>query len=85
MHIYFLLSGDSSEINDGTQPGADPFSIAAMKVKAEIKSSVEANRGKPGQIVADKLATVPKEVWYMHVFVLNVCLPLDIMITLIFR
>ena len=65
--------------------GADPFSIAAMKVKAEIKSSVEANRGKPGQIVADKLATVPKEVWYMHVFVLNVCLPLDIMITLIFR
>ena len=65
--------------------GADPFSIAAMKVRAEIKSSVEANRGMPGQIVADKLATVPKEVWYRHVFVLNVCLPLDIMITLIFR
>lgn len=41
---------------------ADYFQIAAMKVKAEIKSAADANRGKPGQIVTDKLATVPKEV-----------------------
>lgn len=41
---------------------ADLFAIAAMKVKSEIKATVQANRGKPGQIVTDKLATVPKEV-----------------------
>ena len=35
---------------------ADQFTIAAMKVKAEIKSTVQANRGRPGQIVADKLS-----------------------------
>ena len=45
---------------------ADPFAIAALKVKSEIKATVQANRGKPGQIITDKLATVPKEV--MNIF-----------------
>lgn len=40
----------------------DHFAIAASKVRAEIKSSAQANRGKPGQIVADKLFHHPKEV-----------------------
>ena len=46
---------------------ADQFAIAPMKVKTEIKASVQANRGRPGQIVADKLSSVPREVCYIFV------------------
>lgn len=41
---------------------SDPFHIAAMKLKAEIKASVEVNRGKPHQIVTDKLHNAPVQV-----------------------
>ena len=44
------------------QNTADSFTISAMKVKAEIKTGIEENRGKTGQIVADKLVLYPKEV-----------------------
>ena len=47
---------------------ADHFAIAAMKVKAEIKTTVHANRGRLGQIITDKLSSVTREVNYIHVF-----------------
>lgn len=40
----------------------DSSAIAALKIRSDIKTSAEANRGKPGQILADKLATCSKEV-----------------------
>ncbi|XP_060552384.1 uncharacterized protein LOC132713725 [Ruditapes philippinarum] len=40
----------------------DKFAMQALKVRSEIKASAEANRGKPGQIVTDKLSLQPTEV-----------------------
>ena len=40
-------------------PDADYFGIEAFKVRQELKYSVAANRGDPGQIVHDKLAQYP--------------------------
>lgn len=40
----------------------DKFAMQALIVRSEIKASAEANRGKPGQIVTDKLSLQPTEV-----------------------
>lgn len=64
LYQFIFVCFQATEVKSMTDHNheADRFAIAAMKVKSEIKATVEANRGKPGQIIADKLATVPKEV-----------------------
>ena len=71
LFILIKLQFQATELKSTSEHSheADQFAITAMKVKAEIKASVQANRGRPGQIVADKLSSVPTEVWYIFVYI----------------
>ncbi|XP_060554673.1 uncharacterized protein LOC132715654 [Ruditapes philippinarum] len=41
---------------------ADKFAVEAIKIRTEIMNAADANRGKPGQILADKLLHYPVQV-----------------------
>lgn len=58
--FYFYVSSVKSETAHSHAP--DKFAMQALKVRSEIKASAEANHGKPGQIVTDKLSLQPTEV-----------------------
>ena len=59
--IICLQSTSEISSKPHTHPAVN-FHTEAVKVRAEIKKSVEAYRGQPGQIVADKLVKCPVEV-----------------------
>lgn len=50
----------------GHTHAADNVAMSALKVRKEIMDTAEASGGRPGQILAAKLATCPLEVFHSN-------------------
>lgn len=59
--LHFFQVSRVQAVSDHTH-AADAVAMSALKVRREIMDTAEVSGGRPGQILADKLATCPQEV-----------------------